>query len=225
MNKSKYFLLFYVLLGLLSCRKENSEKVDQDDIWARYRVIYRSDLGSTYLRANFRHNNSNGENLRLSSNSSLTFNGEKPNYIGSFISYEIVMNSRMDEVDFVYSDIEGNVFENNVKISGIELPEIDTLYSDSVIFIPWIGDSLTENEIVYLYIEGNNAYKLPFIKTDTIGSTGVYLNPNNIADLDTQEVTIHFERHLINEVNGTSAGGISQGLFISKNKKVQWVVD
>ena len=55
--KMRCFLIgFMLVLFLVSCRKENSELVKQEEIWTDYRLIYKAELETTFARVSFKHN-------------------------------------------------------------------------------------------------------------------------------------------------------------------------
>lgn len=224
MNKTCTLFILFGIFFLISCRKENSEKIDQNQIWSEYRLIYRSDIDSTFMRARFIHNDVDGENLKLSDKSTILISGKSPNYNPSFMWYERITQGKDSIVDFYYSDLDGQSFSNTVSlISEAEIPETDTIYKDSVVFFPWIGNPLQEGELMLLVLDGNLSSQLPVISTDTIGASGIYLFPDSLSPLPLGEITIHFERFNIQDANGNAVGAKSYAHYISKKKEVKLV--
>ena len=226
MNKINFFFFFSILASLVSCRKENSEKIDQNEVWSEYRLIYRSDIDSTFARARFLHENSQGQNLKLSSNSSIRINEETPIYKSAFAWYEQIIPGKKSAVSFYYSDLDGKEYKNKVEIvSGAELPEIDSIFKDSLYYVPWIGGPLQDGEMVFLFLDGNLKNKLPYIPIDSVDKNGVFIVPDSLIPLVVGDVTIHFERFNTKEANGTLAGSKQLSHYISRKKVVKLVAN
>jgi len=224
MNKI-YLTFAVVLITMFSCRKENSEKVDQDKIWTDYRVVYRSDLDSTLARVTFREENASGVNLKLSSKSSLLVNNQEGKYDNLYLRYENGITGGVKSVDFKYTDLDDNVFANTVEIlNDIAVPgNLDTIYKDSTMFVPWEGSPIEEGETVWMVLDGSLNNKLPYISIDSVSKNGVYIVPDSLAPLSLGNIYVHFERWYNNELKTTSAGGQAFGHYISKKKLVKLV--
>ncbi|MBO73040.1 MAG: hypothetical protein CMD35_05410 [Flavobacteriales bacterium] len=207
----------------LACRKEGSEKVNQDEIWMDYRLIYSGEHDSTYSRVSFRHGSKQGESLKLSSRSSITINDDKPLFNGGFMWYQSVVKGFDSLSIFNYEDVDGKVFTNNIQIlNSIDLPEIDTIYKDSSIYFPWVGNPIEEDEVIWLVV-GELEDKIPYISIDSVGKNGLFINTDSIKGLPLGDVSIHFERWYKNQVDGNSVGAIGYGHYISKKRQVHLI--
>ncbi len=220
----KKLLIFLVLIVPFSCRKENSEKVNQDEIWTDYTLIYSGDLNSTYARVSFKHNDANGEGLVLSNKSEIKINNESPSFESTYRWYEKVYTGVQSSANFSYTNTDDKSFQNTVDLApSIQLPEIDSIFKDSTVALNWVGDAITANELIaFVLIDEALDAKL-VLGSDTIGRDGVYLDKSKLALIASDSVTIHFERWLNQEVSGTSAGGQCVGHYISSKKKVKVV--
>ena len=218
-------LIFAILSILnLSCRKEGSEKVHQDEIWVDYRLIYNGELDSTYSRVSFKHNEKYGQSLKLSSKATLTVDENTPYFNIGFMWYQFVVHGFDSSVNFNYKDLDQNEYINTIQIlNTIELPDIDTLYKDSLVYFPWVGNPIQENEIVWLVVDGGLANKIPYLSIDSVGKNGLYVVTDSLDGLPLGDVSIHFERWYENPVNGNSVGAIGYGHYISKKKQVKLV--
>lgn len=218
--------LFAVLsIGLVSCRKENSEKVNQDEIWTDYRVVYRSDLDTSFARVSFKHLNKGGESLKLSSKSELSINGVSSEYDGAYSWYQLMISGSANPVSFKYSDLDGNEFLNTIDILGVAEVEsdLDTIYADSAFYLGWTGDVLAEGEFVNVIFDGALDNDLTVITQDTIGANGVFVSSTDLSKLTLGDFSLHFERWNEVQVNTTSAGGRGYGQYISKKKAVKFI--
>ena len=226
MNKIICFFVLSILISLISCRKENSEKIDQNEIWSEYSLIYRSDINSTFARARFLHQDNQGQNIKLSNKSSIRINDEIPYYNNTFAWYEKIISGKESVVDFYYSDLDGKEYKNKVEIlGGAELPEIDSIYKDSLYYFPWEGDSLQDGEMVLLFIDGNLKNKLPYVLIDSVGKNGIFIEPDSLSALAVGDVTIHFERFNIQEANSALDDLEHYSHYISRKKVVKLVVN
>jgi len=224
MKYTVFLLSAFFSILIISCRKEDSEKVNQDEIWADYRLIYNGELDSTYSRVSFRHNEKYGKSLKLSSKSILTINGNNPHFNRGFMWYESVIKGFHSSVEFNYEDLDDNVYANTLKIlNKIEVPSIDTLYKDSLVYFPWVGNPIQENEVVWFVIDGGLDDKIPYVPVDSVGNNGLYVITDSLNGLALGDVSIHFERWYKNPIIGNSVGAIGYGHYISKKKKVKLV--
>ncbi len=225
MRYSSLSFLFFVLICFVSCRKENSEKVNQDDIWTDYKVIYSSELDTTFARVSFKHKDKNGESLKLSSKSEILINEINPDFNGIFQWYQLMIKGEQSPILFEYEDLEGNVFSNSIEVSGVAEINVnlDTIYSDSVFYLPWNGLELKDGEFVNAIFDGALDNDLTVITQDSINTNGIYIKSTSLNKLPLGDLTVHFERWNEIEVFSTSAGGQGFGRYISKKKTIKLV--
>lgn len=220
--KKLAFLL--IITMTFACRKENSEKVDQNEIWTDYRVVYNSDLNKTFARASFKHENSNGEALILSGKSEIKMNNQNPEFQSAYQWYQTIYSGIQSSVNFSYTDLDDNSFQNNINLSpSIQVPDVDSIFMDSSTVITWNGEELKANETVWMVVFDSSLAVIPVLKSDTLGNNSLFLSADSLNVLKSDSVTIHFERWLKQDVNGTSAGGQAYGHFISRKKRVKVV--
>src|SRR5262245_21459177 len=63
-------------MSLSSCKKEDSDDVNQDKIYAEYELFYDKNTDKTYASAVFKFSNALGTNLQLTSPSEVKFNSD-----------------------------------------------------------------------------------------------------------------------------------------------------
>lgn len=221
MNKLVFLIAVTVLF---SCRKENSEKVNQDEIWADYRLIYNGDADQTYARASFKHEGEFGEALILSSKSEIKVNDKEPALMSGFRWYETIFSGVQSSVNFSYTDLDDNSFQNNISLApSIEVPDVDSIFNDSTTYLTWVGDEIKTNETIWLVVFDSSITTVPVLQTDTIGNNSIALSTDSLNVLKSDSVTIHFERWFKQDVNSTTAGGKAYGHYISPKKMVKVV--
>lgn len=211
------FSLSALVLIAIGCRRENSESVDQDDIWANYALVYNKELDKTFARVTFKDKTKNGENLKLSPKFDLSVNNSSLDFSGTFVWYEKEFSGVLNQADFFFQDLDDNTFENSFTLtdSAVWDVQVDTLYKDSVVFTPWEGGALIEGEFVRLIIDGSADRDLTIITQDTLGAMGIYLTTTNLADLPKGAVSVYFERWRSFDFSFSPAGGEARTQYIS----------
>ncbi len=224
MNIFKTTLFILIATALISCRKENSEKIDQSEIYTDYRIIYKEDLDKTFVRATFKHEFNTGENLKLGEDAKILADGSEMLWNSSFYRYEYDFLGLKD-VSISFTDNEGSEFFNDLKFNKLasynELDSNnDSIYKDSIQFIPWDkADPLVSGEHVDLIIIQNNIVLV--LSNDTVGATGVYVETNSLNAFQLGNIEVHFEKWIDFSLNTPSAGGNGKSQVISKTKTVK----
>ena len=138
--------------------------------------------------------------------------------------YQSVVKGFDSLVEFTYVDLDNQTYKNTIQIlNTIELPNIDTIYKDSSIYFPWVGNPVQEDEVVWFVVDGGLENKIPYVPVDSIGNNGLYIVTDSLTGLPLGDVSIHFERWYENSVNGNSVGSMGYGHYISKKKQVKLV--
>ena len=224
MNIFKTTLFLLIATVLISCRKENSEKIDQSEIYTDYRIIYKEDLNKTFVRATFKHKLNTGENLKLGEDAKILADGSEMLWNSSFFWYEYDFLGLKD-ISISFTDNEGAEFFNNLKFNKIATYNKldlnnDSLYKDSIQFIPWDNaDPLVLGEHVDLIIIQNNIVLV--LSNDTIGAKGVYVETNSLNVFQLGDIEVHFEKWIDFSLNTPSAGGNGKSQVISETKTVK----
>lgn len=224
MNISKIIYILTFTSFLFSCRKENSEEIDQREIYTDYRIIYKEDVNRTFVRATFRHNDNIGENLILGSDALILAEGNEMKWNSSFWRYEKDF-SGMRDITLKFKDNDGNIFNNSLSFNKVAKYEKltlgnDSLYKDSVQFIPWNNsDSLVSGERVNLILIQNTT--IVEVDTDTVGAKGIYLKKTILNTFQLGNINVHFEKWIDTPVKVSNAGGFGKSQTISITKTVK----
>jgi len=224
MNIFKIALILIIGNTFLSCRKENSEEIDQSEIYADYRIIYKEDLNKTFARATFKHQLNTGENLKLGKDASILVNGVDMVWNSTFKRYEYDF-SDLDGALFDFTDNDGVQFNNKLNFNKVaqynkQTASNDSLYKDSIQFIPWDNaDPLVSGEYVNLIMIQNKT--IIELSNDTIGATGVFINSDSFKPFQLGDIEVHFEKWVDFSLNTNNAGGNGKSQTISKTKIVK----
>ena len=224
MNIFKIVLILIIGNIFLSCRKENSEEIDQNEIYTDYRIIYKEDLNKTFARATFKHELNTGENLKLGKDANVSINGFDMVWNSSFHRYEYEFLD-LHEGSFSFIDNDGKQFNNQLNFNKVArynkgTASNDSLYKDSIQFIPWDNaDPLVFGEHVNLIMIQNNT--IIELSNDTIGATGVFINADSFMPFQLGDIEVHFEKWVDFSLNTHKVGGNGKSQTISKTKIVK----
>jgi len=224
MNISKTTFIFLATIFIFSCRKENSEEINQSEIYTDYRIVYKEDLDRTFIRATFKHKVNTGENLKLGSDAIISIEDDAMIWNSTFWRYETNISGIRD-VNINFQDNDGNVFKNSINFNQLAQYEKltagnDSLYKDSVQFIPWDNaGALVEGEKMHLLLIQNST--LVIVASDTIGATGLYLTNTTLSKLQLGSVDVHFEKWTDTSVDAPNAGGSGTSQTISTTQTVK----
>jgi hypothetical protein len=232
MNIFKIALILIIGNTFLSCRKENSEEIDQSEIYADYRIIYKEDLNKTFARATFKHQLNTGENLKLGKDASILVNGVDMVWNSTFKRYEYdfldldtISTSNQFLNSFSFTDNDGAQFKNKLNFNKVaqynkQTASNDSLYKDSIQFIPWDNaDPLVSGEYVNLIMIQNNT--IIELSNDTIGATGIFINSDSFDPFQLGDIEVHFEKWVDFPLHTNNAGGNGKSQTISKTKTVK----
>lgn len=215
-------LAFAILLPAFmfnSCKKENSDTVDQDKIWTYYEVYYDKNQDKTYARATFKFSNALGTNLQLSAPATVSFNGDVLIFQSALAYYEKQYAGFISGGTFSYTDKDNNTFSNSISgIRTIAFPPIDTIHTANSYTLTWVGDSLTASESVSLWLDGINQNNSEFFYQNNITSHSIICAANQLQNLGNGNGTGWMERVYAPAIqHATSAGGEIKGKYKALN--------
>lgn len=206
-----------------SCKKENSEDVNQDKIYAEYELFYDKNQDKTFASAIFKFSNNAGTQLELTSPSEIKFNSDVIPYDPTFAYYRKEYAGLVTSGTFSFKDKNGTVYTNAVSLSKIITnPTIDTIRRTGSYSYNWIGDSIIANETVGLVI-GNNINTLNFqvFLQNTLNSKNLILPLNQLNQLPVGMSYTQLDRQIETNAAGvTSAGGKIRGKYRALNKNL-----
>lgn len=225
-NNIRLSFLFLPLISMVmfSCVSEPSADVNQDSIYAEYRLVYSSDDDKTYARANFKFGSGLGTKLELSDPAAVAFEGSKLAWKGLFGYYEKDLAGVTPAGEFEYADLDGNTFLNTVTAAkSIDLPAtLDTLKKGSAYTLTWVGDPVGTDETINVTINGINEGDAKVFSTKDPGATSIILEADKIEDLGIGTGKIIIERWTTQALQqGTSKGGATWARYLSKTMDIE----
>jgi len=225
MKKHIKFILSIVLFAVIafSCEREDSDKVDQDTIFAEYELFYNANEDITYARAIFHFSNIFGTRLELSDPSNVTFNGDQLLWKSGLAYYEKEYVGFVNSGTFVWTDTDGNTFTNPVSINEIDYPAVgfDTLPKSASYELFWDGDSLIALELVTVTINGQVEGDVQVFTQASPNATSIVLGLNKLSLLGSGPGTVWMDRsYKPTPAETTSAGAVVTGRYRPLNKSI-----
>jgi hypothetical protein len=215
------FLLSAVLLT--SCEVEDSSDVNQDKIYADYELFYNSNTDKTQAVARFRFGGPTGTLLELSDPASVTFDGEELPFNALFSGHVKEYSGKLEEGDFLYTNVDGETFENSVPTyNEIDFPEdMDTISKTTSYDLLWQGSSLGANEFAGVFLGSWTWGQDALAVQGTDEATSIVIGTNNMSNLATGNSTAILDRWTEVDLDeGTSEGGKIRGKFRTNNIEV-----
>jgi len=218
--KSCLLLITISIFSLLanSCQKaEDSADVNQDRIHQYLELYYNSREDKTYAYAQFRFGNSIGTPLELSGAANVTVDGNTMSWNSTLNinRYEWNWTGKVSSATFVYSDLDGNVFTNTATINDIALPTtLDTISKAVAYNLAWVGNALSADEAVWVYINENQQVNGALFKQSLTNSTSITLTQDKLNNIDPNIITLWMDRHNNAAISqATGAGGILKARY------------
>lgn len=229
MKPIQSIFLVLVAISALSCRKENSEEIDQEKIWTDYRVVINHEINKVVARTTFKNESQVGENLKLGDKASVNANGTNLEWSGIYNWYEKEI-SNTTQVEFIFTDNEESLHYGTVNIDTTisydsSIANNDSLKKATIQFIPWANaNALSAGEVVNLVIKQGEVTDA--IRTDSVNATGVYLTTSSLNLFQLGDAEAHFEKWTPGSMTqATSAGGLTWGHYISRTKAIKIVAN
>lgn len=215
------FLMGLSFLFLIGCDSESSEDVAQDRIYTYYRFSYDAATNITRAEARFTFGNLTGTRLALSSNSSITCNGQTLTQTSELLNlalYEAEFSGKVSSGEFVWTDNDGNVFTNTITIpDSVDYPDGLTQIDRSASFdLEWQGASVAPSEDVRCIINDVHIF------TQAInGATKVTLSATRLSSIAAGTANFNLNRvRNIQLAEKTDAGGLAEGVYRAGEKAI-----
>ena len=200
------------------CERETADSVNQDKIYTEYELFYNANEDKTYARATFKFSNALGTKLELVETAEVAFNNDVLAWQPALAYYEKSYAGYVDSGSFMYTDLDGNTFQNDVAIKLIEHPAVDTISRDSALEWVWGGDALGTGDDVTVVINGVLEGDAQTFYTNDEGASSIIFEKNKLEQLGEGESTIWMDRRAYPGLDeGTSAGGFVVGRYRAIN--------
>ncbi|MEA1872835.1 MAG: hypothetical protein U9N51_00175 [Bacteroidota bacterium] len=197
------------LIYLSSCQREESEDANQDRIYTYYELSYDANDDITTAKAILRLGGPLDSKLKLSDGSSVTFNNQALSFNGFYAYYQNEIPGKIESGTFVFTDLDGNTYTNDIELVEIEFPEdMSDIEKGTAYNIDWIGDAVAENEVVTFTINGPADSDTYTETASQIGTTTIQLTVAKTNSFTTGASILDLERKYETEnISAPSVGG------------------
>lgn len=222
MKLSFYLIVSLVAIFTTGCLREDSENVNQDKIWAAYELFYDGSSDITHARVTFRFGHLAGTKLQLTEPSEVRFNGDPLDFKSGLAYYEQDYAGFVNEGSFEFTDLNGNVYINDITIHTVDFPSTwGSLQHGSSFELIWEGSELSPNESMSLTINGaTGGSDQIFIENDNF-ATSMILSASQISDLGVGASIAYLDRIYTPGIqDATNAGGMITGKYRTTNSGV-----
>ena len=218
MQKLLVFSALILTICFTSCQVENSSDVNQNRIFTHYELFYNANEDITYARAWFRFGNATGTLVDLTSPSEVNFGRETLAFVKLLGYYEKKMAGYKASGTFHWEDTEGNAFDNAVTIHPIAFGSLaDSVARTAAFDIPWTGDALGNDEVVGVWINGENEGDAQAALTFEMGASSIIVPADKMAKIGAGPGKIYMDRRNSPEITDvTGAGGTAAGVYRAK---------
>ncbi len=165
--------------------------VNQDRIYQIYDARFNADSNYAYARATFRLENQNGSYITLTGNNAgVKFNGNTMSEVSVFgiVYYQFGQSTFPNPYMFVYTDADGNVFQNSTSLSGmaISFQNVPSTISQSVDNTFNFTSSVNSGEKVFfnMYFASNDSLVISRVN-QTGGSSSFLITSSELQQLPT----------------------------------------
>jgi len=225
-----YIFIFFVvglfISGCSSIQTEKSNRVEQRIIFPQYSLTYDADSETLIASAQFNTNNPAGTFIKLSSNSSITFNENRLKATENRENFRFYYTYKSTETlpqkaVFEYVNDDKKQFTNAIHIHSFELKERTYFFkTKEEKVIPFIGKALNENETLEGVVTNNNHEIIntffPILRERSI------LISADMISLNSGRYFLHFiRRESSSKVNALDRGGLIEVEYHSKKIEVE----
>lgn len=192
----------------VSCDKvDSTDLIENTPVFQRYKVEYHTYDNQSIATANFWVRNTAGSRIKLTGDSFIKFNNEKPNDYSSLFHDYIWKSSKKTDVQFTYQKDKDKNFINDIHVDDmipISIPtNLVNIKLNGETRISWEGSPLGKNETITvtinqankstvmssIYEEGLNEIKIDalFLKELSPGEATLYLEREKTFQLDSED--------------------------------------
>lgn len=200
----KLFLPLTLIVSILifacsGCRKaRDADEIDQSFIYTNYEMEYDAAEDLTTVKANFRHLNAVGRQLKLSGGSNVRFNNEVLPEITEALTnatyYQKEYAGMIEQGAFTWTDADGKVYNNTITLRTADIPmDLNEISSASAFELFWWGDQLVEDERVQLRFNVTGGINKTYLQSSAT-SESVTIPQNDLSESTPGFVQLSLER-------------------------------
>lgn len=215
-------LISALLSGCFSTDVSDSNDVNQEKVYQRYKVFVKEDADDVECEAMFRFDSQYGNTLRLTAKSNVSVNGFKLSGDKRFL-LGYVYETKIRKADnytysFVYTNNEEKSYANSIVVKPVFLSKSvpQKISKSEKLRIDWDGEKLSKGEELILQITVNDTSHLS-VKVDRRNKQ-FRLNSSDFSGFAPGPGTMKIERSVkYNVSESNSAGGKIAGKYFTKS--------
>jgi|GEM_PF-1483261 hypothetical protein len=208
----KQWILLVTLAIVMAGCDSDDDKIDPDNIFIRMQVQYVSDIENTYIRAIFLEETIAGRNIQLKGGADIMADGVKlTNSDGDPYGYTATLQGYRDTINVVYTDREGNIYDNPVAMS--EVPAIsfpggfNNLDIQQDHEMHWSGSPITRDAEKVSLEYGKTGMRFFTATADEVDDNSVTLTSKDLMTLGAGESEMILYRELNKTLPNTPRAG------------------
>lgn len=164
---SKILSIIVLAFVLTACDSSvSSSKVEQRIIFPSYSVYYDAEAQTLTATVAFQTDNESGDYIKLSKNSSISFNQQSMKQLSDgekecfYMCTQKDVEAFPDRLNFEYQNDDGDVFTNELKLKSIQISDF-RLNKNEVNVIQYKGKDIDEDETITLILKnGDKQYEI-----------------------------------------------------------------
>lgn len=164
---SKILSIIVLAFVLTACNSSvSSSKVEQRIIFPSYSVYYDAEAQTLTATVAFQTDNESGDYIKLSKNSSISFNQQSMKQLSDgekecfYMCTQKDVEAFPDRLNFEYQNDDGDVFTNELKLKSIQISDF-RLNKNEVNVIQYKGKDIDEDETITLILKnGDKQYEI-----------------------------------------------------------------
>lgn len=164
---SKILSIIVLAFVLTACNSSvSSSRVEQRIIFPSYSVYYDAEAQTLTATVAFQTDNESGDYIKLSKNSSISFNQQSMKQLSDgekecfYMCTQKDVEAFPDRLNFEYQNDDGDVFTNELKLKSIQISDF-RLNKNEVNVIQYKGKDIDEDETITLILKnGDKQYEI-----------------------------------------------------------------
>lgn len=220
---------FIVLLLFSGCRDaKDLDEINQDFIYTNYEMTYDSESDLTVVKANFRHLNAVGRQLKLTEGSNVRFNNQLLPEVNELLTnatyYEKEFAGLVHQGTFTWTDADGKVYNNTIEMQTADVPaELNEISTASDYELYWSGEALQHDERMQLRFDVLGGSAKTYNQNNAF-SESITIPSGDLEDLAPGSAQLSLERRFRPDLTErTSSGGRITAEYKSPVKSVDLV--
>lgn len=222
---SKILSIIVLAFVLTACNSSvSSSRVEQRIIFPSYSVYYDAEAQTLTATVAFQTDNESGDYIKLSKNSSISFNQQSMKQLSDgekecfYMCTQKDVEAFPDRLNFEYQNDDGDVFTNELKLKSIQISDF-SLRKNETNVLKYKGAAIDEDETITLILK--NGEKRYEILPDVGDNHQLIIDDSMLRDIKSGNYDGFLQRTSYStSVKAMDRGGSSETTYYSKIYKI-----